>query len=152
MSKEGLVEYVKAGGSLSCSDHEMVEFRILGGGSTTMSRIKTLDFKRANFDLFKDLLGGILWVRALEVRGVQESWSLFKHHFVHAQDWYIPLSKKSSTGGRRPAWMSKEILVELRCKRNVYGMCKEGQATWEEYRNVASTCRDTTRKAQVHLE
>ena len=32
--------------------------------------------------------------------------------------------------------MSKEILVELRQNRKVYGMWKEGQATWEEYRNV----------------
>jgi len=64
----------------------MVEFRILCGGSRAISRIKTLDFRRANFGLFKDLLGGITWVRALEGRGDQESWSLFKRHFLHAQD------------------------------------------------------------------
>jgi len=79
-----------------------------------ISRIKTLDLRRADFVLFKELLGGILWVRALEGRGVQESWSLFKHHFLHAQDWCIPLSKKSSKGGRRAAWMSKELVAKLR--------------------------------------
>jgi len=42
------------------------------------------------------------------------------------------MSKKSSKGGRRPAWMSKELLVKLKWKRKVYGMWKEGQATWEE--------------------
>ena len=31
-------------------------------------------------------------------------------------------------------------------------MWKEGQATREEYRNVARACRDTTRKAKAHLE
>ena len=31
-NKEGLVGHVKVGGSLGCSDHEMVEFRILCGG------------------------------------------------------------------------------------------------------------------------
>jgi len=46
------------------------------------------------------------------------------------------MSKKSSKGSRTSAWMSKEILVELRQNRKVYGMWKEGQATWEEYRNV----------------
>jgi len=70
--KEGLVEDVKAGGRLGCSDREVVEFRILCGGSRGISRIKTLDFRRANFGLFKELLGGILWVRALEGRGVLE--------------------------------------------------------------------------------
>ena len=62
-NKEGLVEDVKDGGSLGSSDHEVVEFRILCGGSRAISRIKTLDFRRANFVLFKELLRGIAWVR-----------------------------------------------------------------------------------------
>jgi len=48
--------------------------------------------------------------------------------------------------------MSKELLVELRQKKKVYGMWKEGQATWEEYSNVVKACRDAMRKAMVHLE
>jgi len=120
MNKEGLVEDVKAGDSLGCSDHKMVEFRVLHGGSRVISRIKTLDFRRANFGLFKDLLGGMPWVRTLEGRGVQESWSLFKYHFLHAQDWCIPLCKKSSKGVRRSTWMCKETLSEPTWKRKVY--------------------------------
>jgi len=50
---------VKAEGSLGCSDHEIVEFRILHGGSGSVSRIATLVFRRANYGLFKDLLEGI---------------------------------------------------------------------------------------------
>jgi len=146
MNKEGLVEDVKVVGSLGCNDHEMGEFRILHG------RIKTLEFRRANFGLFKELLGGIPWVWALESRGVQESWSLFKHHFLLAQDRCIPMSKKSSKGGRRPTWMSKVLLVEIRQKKKVYGMWKEGQTTYEVYRNVFRACREEMRKAKVHLE
>jgi len=47
----------------------MVQFRILCGGSRAINRITTLDFKRGIFGLFKDLLRGIPWVRALEGRG-----------------------------------------------------------------------------------
>jgi len=94
MNKEGQVEDVKVGGSLGCSDHEIVEFRILRGGSRVISRISTLDFRRANSGLFKDLVGGIPWVRTLEGRGVPGTWSLFKYHFLHAQDRCIPISKK----------------------------------------------------------
>jgi len=47
--------------------------------------------------------------------------------------------------------MSKKILAELRLKRKVYGMWKEGQTTWEEYRNVTRACRDATRKDKIHL-
>ncbi|PKU38936.1 hypothetical protein llap_10761 [Limosa lapponica baueri] len=58
-NKEGLVGDVKAGGSFGCSDHKMVEFRILSKRSRAKSRITNLDFRRADFGLFKDLLGGI---------------------------------------------------------------------------------------------
>jgi len=109
--KEGLVEDVKVGGRLGCSDNEMAEFRILRGGSKAISRIKTLELRRADFGLFKELLGGILWATALEGRWVQECWSLFKHLFLHAQERCIPLRKKSSKGGRRPAWLNKELIA-----------------------------------------
>jgi len=49
----------------------MVNITILCGGSRAISRIKTLDFRRANFGIFKNLHGGIPWVKALEGRGVQ---------------------------------------------------------------------------------
>jgi len=74
MNKEGQFEDVKAGGRLGCSDHEMVNFRILRGGNRAISRIEILDFRRANFGLFKQLLEGIPWARALKGRGVQECW------------------------------------------------------------------------------
>ena len=68
-NKEGLVEDVKVGGRLGCTDREMVEIRILHAGSRAISRIKTSEFRRANFGLFKELLGGIPCVRALKAGG-----------------------------------------------------------------------------------
>ncbi|GAB0207239.1 mitochondrial enolase superfamily member 1 [Grus japonensis] len=131
----------------------MVEFRILHGRSRAISRITTLDFRRANFGLCKDLLGRIPWVRALEGKGgAQESWSTFKHHFLRAQDQCILKNRKTSKGGRRPAWISKELLEKLKGKKEVYRMWKKGMATWEEYRDVVRECRDATRKAKAHLE
>lgn len=41
------------------SDHEMVELRILHRGSKSIRTTRTLNFQRANFGLFKDLLRGI---------------------------------------------------------------------------------------------
>ena len=105
---------MKLKGSLGCSDHEIVEFRIVCDRSRATSRITTLNFRRANFGLFKGLLGGVPWVRALEGSGVQESWSIFKYHFLQAQDQYIPRTNKSSKGARRPAWMSKELLEKFK--------------------------------------
>lgn len=53
-------------GSFGCSDHDMVEFMNLCGGDRAKSRVPALDFRRARFGLFKDLLGRIPYVRSLE--------------------------------------------------------------------------------------
>jgi len=52
---------VKVKGSLGCSDHKVVEFRLLRGGTRVKSKLTTLDFRRADFGLFKDLylFGGV---------------------------------------------------------------------------------------------
>lgn len=42
--------------SLGCSVCEIVKFRILRTGWRVESKITTLDFRRADFSLFKDLL------------------------------------------------------------------------------------------------
>ncbi|PKU27262.1 glycerol kinase [Limosa lapponica baueri] len=53
-NKEGLVEDMKVGGSLGCSDHEKTQFRIMGSMCKTTSRIATLGFRRANFGLLRN--------------------------------------------------------------------------------------------------
>jgi len=93
---------VKAEDCVGCSDHEMVEFRIVQGTNKTTNRIAILDFRRANFESFKDLLVGIPWVRALDAKTTQESWLTFKCQFFQDQDQCTLENKKSGKGGRRP--------------------------------------------------
>ncbi|GAB0205586.1 hypothetical protein GRJ2_003024200 [Grus japonensis] len=81
-NKEGLLGNVKLEGSLGCRDHEMVEFKILRAVRRVHSKLTTLDFRRADFGLFRDLLGRVPWDETLEGRGAQESWLLFKGHLL----------------------------------------------------------------------
>lgn len=69
-NKEGVFG-VRAGGSLSCSKREMVEFRTLHGGCKATRTNTTLDFRRHNFGLFRNLLVGISWNQVLEERGIK---------------------------------------------------------------------------------
>jgi len=65
-NKERLVENVKLKGSPGCSDCEMVEFKILRAVMRVHSKLTTLAFRRADFGLFRDLLGRVPWDKALE--------------------------------------------------------------------------------------
>ncbi|PKU34102.1 rna-directed dna polymerase from mobile element jockey-like [Limosa lapponica baueri] len=77
-NKEGLVGNVKLKGSLGCSDHEMVEFKILRAARRVHSKVTTLDFRRVGFGLLRDLLGRVTWEKVLEGRGAQGSWDKSK--------------------------------------------------------------------------
>ncbi|GAB0176265.1 mitochondrial enolase superfamily member 1 [Grus japonensis] len=151
-NKEGLVGNVKLKGSLGCSDHEMVEFRILRAARRVHSKLTTLDFRRADFGLFRDLLGRIPWDKALQGRGAQDSWLIFKGHLLQAQERCIPAKKKSGTNTRRPARMNKELLDKLKHKKEAYRGWKQGQVAWEEYKETVRAARDQVRKAKALIE
>ena len=120
MNKEGLVGNVKIKGSLGCSDHEMVEFKILRAARRAHSKLPTLDFRRADFGLFRDLPGRVAWDKALEGRGAQESWLISKHHLLQAQERCILTKRKSGKNARSPAWKIKEFLDKLKHKKEAY--------------------------------
>lgn len=82
-------EDVKAEGCLACSDHEMVEFSILRGGSTTKCEVTALEVS-----LFRYLLDTVPWEKAMEEIGVQESWLIVRDRLLQPQEQSIPMSRK----------------------------------------------------------
>lgn len=76
MNKEGLVGDVMVGGCLGHRGNEMVEFKIFIVLGKKDSRVAALGFRRANFKLFRELLGKGPWESAIEDLGVHECWSL----------------------------------------------------------------------------
>lgn len=86
----------------------------------------------------KNLFGKVAWDIALERRDIQESWLIFKNHFLNFQVCSIPTKKKSSNGGKRsarwtrrswwnlginPKWTenrSRDETTQERCRTTVY--------------------------------
>jgi len=65
---------VKAEGSLGYSGCEMMEFRTQRGGTEKdKNKITTLDCRRADFGLFKNMFGRVPQNETLEGRGVWEN-------------------------------------------------------------------------------
>jgi len=82
-NEEGLVSNVKLKGSFGCSEHKMVEFKILRVPKRVLSKLATLDFRKV--ELFRELLGRVTWDKALEGREAHESWSVVKDHLLQVQ-------------------------------------------------------------------
>ncbi|CAM5130495.1 unnamed protein product, partial [Natator depressus] len=151
-NQEELVGEAKVDGNLGGSDHEWVEFRILTQGRKESSRIQTLDFRKADFDSLRELIGRIPWENNMTKEGVQDSRLYFKESLLRLQGQTIPMCRKNSKYGRRPAWLNSEILADLKHKKEAYKKWKIGQMTREDYKSIARACRSEIRKAKSHLE
>ncbi|KAK4828998.1 hypothetical protein QYF61_001754 [Mycteria americana] len=130
----------------------MIEFLIRGEAARGISKTATLDFRRADFGLFRRLVERVPWEAALMGKGVQEGGTFFKEEVLKAQEQAIPGCRKTSRRGRRPAWPTRELWFELRRKRRVYDLWKKGRATQEDYKSVARLCREKMRRAKAELE
>jgi len=49
-----LINDIKTGGSLGCSDHTLVEFIVLSDKSWAKSKVRTLNFRKPDFQLFEN--------------------------------------------------------------------------------------------------
>lgn len=56
-NKKELVVDMRVKGILGCRDHQMLPFRILRGVRISNSRIATLNFRKLDFRMLRDLLG-----------------------------------------------------------------------------------------------
>ncbi|RMC06735.1 hypothetical protein DUI87_16181 [Hirundo rustica rustica] len=128
-NRDGLVGDVVVGGHLGQSDHEIIEFSIIGEIRRNTNKTFTLDFRRADFCLFRSLIQRVPWEAALKNKGVQERWMCFKTETLRAQEQTVPVCRKTSQRGKCPAWMGKEVLKELKNKKRMYHLWKEGQVS-----------------------
>jgi len=62
---------IKIGGSLACSDHTLVEFAVLRDKCQVKNKIRTLNFRKAKFHLFKQLVNRTFWETAFKDKGVR---------------------------------------------------------------------------------
>jgi len=63
--------------------------------------VRALNFRKANFQIFKELVSMTPWETALRDRGVEQSWQIFKDAFHRAQKLSVPRCKKSGKQGKR---------------------------------------------------
>ncbi|KFO69866.1 hypothetical protein N303_00632, partial [Cuculus canorus] len=114
--------------------------------------VRALNFRKLNFQLFKELLRRTPWDVVLQDKVEEQSWKIFKEAFHRAQERSVPLCRRTGRKGKRPAWLSQDLLVKLKKKKELHRQCKQGQGTWDVYRDAAQFCREEVRKAMEQLE
>lgn len=67
-----LIREVKIGGSLGLSNHYLVEFTLWRDMGQVKTRVKTLNFRKVNFQLFKELVDETAWETGLKDKGAEQ--------------------------------------------------------------------------------
>lgn len=121
---EELNRAVKIGGSLCCSDYALVELTVLRNMGQAMIRVKHLNFRRGNFQLFSgwDPLGNCLQE--------QRSWrelALLKDVFLKTQELLIAPGKEIRQGRQGINMLSKDPLVKQNSMEEIHRQWSQGQ-------------------------
>jgi len=85
------------GGCLGLSDHELIEFSILGEVTRRVRKTTTMDFRRADFGLFRTLAERVPWERVLKGKAVQAGWTFFKEEVFKVQEQAIPSAARRTS-------------------------------------------------------
>lgn len=106
VNREGLKGNAMVGGCLGHGDHEMIKFI------------------------------WVPWESVFEGLGVHECWSVFRKYFLEPWEQANSLCLKSSNWGRRPAWLNRELLMDLRSKTKLHDLWKWSWTSWEDNTTV----------------
>lgn len=105
---------IKTRSSLGYNNHALVEFVI------SWQRVRTLNFRIANFKLFKKLFYEISWETVLRDKEMDQSQLLLNNDLLRAQELFVHQNKKVGRGSSKPAWLSKDLLGKLHEKKGMY--------------------------------
>ena len=72
----------RTGGCLSCSHYITLEFTLQRDMKQAKSKIKVLNFRKANFELFRYLVNIKPWKTVLMTKAVEQSRQIFKEAFL----------------------------------------------------------------------
>lgn len=71
-----------------------------------------------------ELVNRTPWEMVLRNEGVEQSWQIVKESFLKMPELLIPSCKKSSKEGKRPEWPSQDLMVKLKCKKELHRQWK----------------------------
>ena len=101
-----LIGDTKIGGSLGCSDHALAEYTVLRHMGQAKSKVRTLNFRKANFQLFKESVSRTPWEMVFRDKDAEQSLQIFNYTFHRTQEFIVPRCKKSGKQGKRLPWQS----------------------------------------------
>lgn len=91
----------------------------------------------------------------LKGKAVQKAWTFFKKGILKVQEQAVPHVLKDDPVWKKAGLAEQRLLAGIWCiKKGVYGLCEEGQANQQYYKDVMRLCGEKIKssKAQIELQ
>ena len=107
-SNENFIENLFVREPLGNSDHNMIEFEINIKSESKVNCTKVPNFRRANFDRFRERVSEIPW-NMFRNKSINEQWGMLMDTILSAQNESVPFKRKRIGNKNNPKWYSVEI-------------------------------------------
>ena len=139
------------------SDHRMFSVELINpdsGNSQTHEMVP--DWAKADMDLIAANLGAIDWGAELEGKGAISSWDLVKDIIDRETEKCVP--KKRRRIGKKPLWMTLNVMRMIRKKRRVWrwystsGYTRHDYDEFQAYKKIQDQVKKAVRLAKRNFE
>ena len=144
------VEEVFEAGRLGKSDHVMIVSRISVGNGEREEEEPRKNWRRADWQAMRNEVSGRAWLAELRRADTAGAWDLFKEKMDYLIAKYVPSQRRRNQN--KPAWLSQNILREIRKKKRVWKLVRNGAGSMENYKKVEKSVTNMIRSAKRKFE
>ena len=140
---------VYEGGRLGRSDHSAIVCKIQIQQGQRRNIMSQPDWSKADWASMRKDIGRTDWRKELSGKSADEAWNMFSSRIQKTVEDFVP--KRRRRNHNRPAWMSQEIMREVRRKKKLWAKAKIGEQK-EEYEKLEKKVKNMIRSAKRRFE
>ena len=124
-TNDDLIEDLIVNNEFSNSDHRAITFNLSFTSKIyNSSDEKIPDFRKANFQKFKEMIASTDWSQFCNTNNINADWQFFTKTYAKAAQECIPLRKRRKGHKTKPNWWTNEIANILRDKKIAHDKLK----------------------------
>lgn len=157
-TEERLVENVKIREPLSTSDHNVLEFNLIFGGSSNKDNITNFNrmaknYYKGNYKEINREIGIMSWEEAFANIGINEAWDFFLEFLTNLIDRYIKNKKVKNSNVNKP-WYNKTLTKFAEKKTEAWLVYKSDESleNYEIYKINRNIYNNEIEKAKRNFE
>lgn len=151
-SQEDMIQNLHIGENLATSDHRIITFHININTERSTKNHFVPDFRRADFEGFRNELEMIDWNNLFSENDAEFNWTIIKEKLKNIEHKYIPTKLKRNNNN--PNWFNREIkdLIHSRDRAHKANTRDPTEINKENYQNLKRQVKRNIKVAKRNFE